>query len=547
MVNKVDLLFPEKKDSKPLSLEGTLIKEFLKEDEQNRLAKMALNKVLSDQTIVPKATFSGQNFAADLHVPLLVKEFLGTNYASPFVYKTLISAPIDVETILFRQEILKELEQEKAAQSLEDIYLRLTKIAKSYEEVISSGQGRGDMTGSYYYPNRGEEAQTFAAKITLLHNYLQALETIEETNFNSGLSRLKDYAQKVKEDRKFQEMSKYVRSFTDHLTLSANIEITFNHLGSMTRKKVMPVSIDRSHQILSSKISLLKLTPFYTKLLFDKVDDFIEDYFDEMLTLASYLGELEFYRGANSFVKKLEMFDVPCTYPQFEEGKVKIRNLHNPLLVLQEAKAQGFRSVANDVLFEPEKRLYVLTGPNDGGKSVYLRAIGLGILLAQNGYPIPAEKATLTTFDDIYTHFIPKDDIKNRRGRYRQELQQLRYIFEKATPKSLVLLDEPCGGTDPGQGSKQSLTTLRKLYRLGSSGVFATHMHNVAEEVQSGDYPFAHNLQVGVEIQQGKPLLNYKVSEGRSGQSYGDLIAKDIGVDDDSLDQLLEKRFPKKD
>ena len=544
-VDKVDLLFPHKEDSRRFSLDDAVTKEFLKSDDPNHLAKMALHRIISEKTTVPTTAFNGQHFASDLHVPMLVKEFFGTDYAGPFVFGMFTTAPADVETIQFRQDIMKELGQEKPREQMDAVYHTLTKIVTAYQNVISAGRGQGSMSSAYYYPSRGGEGQAFAAKITLLHNYLRAVDTLGETSFSSGLSRLSDYVRKVRENRQFGDLAKHVRSFTDHLTVSANVEITFNEMGSMTRKDVRAVSVDKSQQTLSSKFKLRKLTPFYTTMLFNMIDDFVEEHFKDILTLASYLGELEFYRGASEFTARLDKHGVPHTFPNFDDGRINIRDLHNPLLILQEANEQGFKSVANDVHFDPEKRIYVLTGPNDGGKSVYLRAVGLAVLLAQNGYPIPAEEATLTVFNDVYTHFIPKDDIRQRRGRYRQELQQLRYIFENATPNSLVLLDEPCGGTDPGQGSKQSLTALRKLYRLGSPGLFATHMHNVSEEVQNGEYPFAHNLQVSVEIQQGKPVLTYRVSLGRAGQSYGDLIAKDVGVDDESLDKLLDQRFPR--
>ncbi|MBU1976207.1 MAG: hypothetical protein KKG59_07430, partial [Nanoarchaeota archaeon] len=292
--------------------------------------------------------------------------------------------------------------------------------------------------------------------------------------------------------------------------------------------------------------SLGKLTPFYTKMLFDMVDDYMERNLQDILTVASLIGELEFYLGAHHFTERLDKFGIPHSFPKYEGNVVDVTGLHNPLLILQEEGGNGFKSVPNDVYFDAEKRLYVVTGPNDGGKSVYLRAVGLLVLLGQNGYQIPAPEGTLAPMDEVFTHFIPKDDITRRRGRYRQELQQLRYIFENATSDSLVLLDEPCGGTDPGQGSKQSLTALKQLYRFGPRAVFATHMHNVSEEIEGAEYPYAHNLQVGVEIPDGSPVLTYKVSPGRAGHSFGDLVAKDVGVDEVSLHKLLEERFPAK-
>jgi len=233
---------------------------------------------------------------------------------------------------------------------------------------------------------------------------------------------------------------------------------------------------------------------------------------------------------------------MPSILPDYEKrNHLKIKEMHNPLLLFQELTDE-FSSTPNDVYFDDEKRLYVITGPNDGGKSVYLRAVGLAILLGQSGYPIPALEAYMDIFDGIYTHMIPKDDVKKKRGRYRQELLQLRYIFENATPDSFLLFDEPCGGTDAGQGITQSLTTVRKSHMLTAKTLFATHMHEIPEDIEN--YPYAHNLQVEIKQEGGKPRLTHKVLPGKAGQSFGELVAKDVGVDEESLDRLLLDRFP---
>jgi len=318
--------------------------------------------------------------------------------------------------------------------------------------------------------------------------------------------------------------------------------MSFSLLGGITEKKLMPVSAATIDPHLRQKFSLRKYSPFLTSAIMDMVDTFIEENTPDILTLASTVGELEFYLGTSTFSELLNKRGMPSILPDYEKrNHLKIKEMHNPLLLFQELTDE-FSSTPNDVYFDDEKRLYVITGPNDGGKSVYLRAVGLAILLGQSGYPIPALEAYMDIFDGIYTHMIPKDDVKKKRGRYRQELLQLRYIFENATPDSFLLFDEPCGGTDAGQGITQSLTTVRKSHMLTAKTLFATHMHEIPEDIEN--YPYAHNLQVEIKQEGGKPRLTHKVLPGKAGQSFGELVAKDVGVDEESLDRLLLDRFP---
>ena len=217
-----------------------------------------------------------------------------------------------------------------------------------------------------------------------------------------------------------------------------------------------------------------------------------------------------------------------------------VRNARNPLLI--EAKSDGRKIIPNDIVNNTDENMYIITGPNNGGKTTYVKTIGLIQLLSQKGLFVPAESADVSFLDGIYTHFISPDDITKGEGRYRNELRRIKEIFEKATPYSLVILDEPCGGTSYEEGQRQSLALLDGFHRLGSTTYFTTHMHLLTKEIDSGRYPAARNLSVECMYDGKEITYTYKVLTGAFGKSFGEEIARELGLMPDDIKETVFRR-----
>jgi DNA mismatch repair protein MutS len=187
----------------------------------------------------------------------------------------------------------------------------------------------------------------------------------------------------------------------------------------------------------------------------------------------------------------------------------------------------------------------IITGPNNGGKSTYVKTVGLIQWMAQQGLFVPAKSARVSQVDGIYTHFVSPDDITEGEGRYLNELRRMRYIFENATPHSLVILDEPCGGTSYEEGKAQSRVILEGLANLGPTTYFTTHMHELARDLPSTPgFERARNLQAACKYNEdgSKLVYTYKIKPGVSGKSYGMELAKETGLDRESLKKLVDTR-----
>ena len=270
-------------------------------------------------------------------------------------------------------------------------------------------------------------------------------------------------------------------------------------------------------------------------------------YAEQIREVIFLLEPLGFYAGFAEYFLTLKKqgFDIcrPKLLPA-EQRRLTARNARNPLLAAEQHDGQ--RVVPNEIGHSAERNMFAITGPNNGGKTTYVRTVGLVQLMAQKGLFVTAESAEVSFVDGIYTHFVTPDDITKGEGRYRNELLRVKEILESATPYSLVILDEPCGGTSYEEGCRQSLVVLDGLHRLGSATYFTTHMHPVAEAVDSGRYPAAGNLSVECRYVGKRIKYTYKVKAGASARSYGEEIARDVGLMPEKIEELVSKRAEKR-
>ena len=141
--------------------------------------------------------------------------------------------------------------------------------------------------------------------------------------------------------------------------------------------------------------------------------------------------------------------------------------------------------VSNDVAFDENGRIHILTGPNRGGKTTYIQAIGLLHVLAQSGMYVPAESASLSPVDGIYLHFPAEEKPNMESGRLGEEAGRLREIFRRATRHSLLLLNESLASTSATESYFLARDVVCCLRMLGARALFVTHLHELAADCES--------------------------------------------------------------
>ncbi|GAB1350977.1 DNA mismatch repair protein MutS [Ignavibacteriales bacterium] len=213
-----------------------------------------------------------------------------------------------------------------------------------------------------------------------------------------------------------------------------------------------------------------------------------------------------------------------------ESKKIEIYESRHP--VVERILPPGEKFTANDYLLDCEKdQIVVLTGPNMAGKSVYLRQLGLMVLLAQTGSFVPAKQAEIGVVDRIFTRVGASDNITAGESTFLVEMQEAANILNNATDRSLVLLDEIGRGTSTFDGLSIAWSMTEYLHenpRCAAKTLFATHYHELNE--MADIFPRIKNYRVQVREYDDKVIFLHKVSPGSADHSYGIQVAMMAGL-----------------
>jgi DNA mismatch repair protein MutS len=200
--------------------------------------------------------------------------------------------------------------------------------------------------------------------------------------------------------------------------------------------------------------------------------------------------------------------------------------------VVERILPPGEKFTPNNCHLDNEKdQIILLTGPNMAGKSVYLRQIGLIVLLAQIGSFVPAKEARISIVDRIFTRVGASDNITAGESTFLVEMQEAANILNNATNKSLILLDEIGRGTSTFDGISiaWALTEyLHENHNVTAKTLFATHYHELNEMAEI--FPRIKNYKVEVREYDDKVIFLHKVSPGKADHSYGIQVAQMAGL-----------------
>lgn len=265
------------------------------------------------------------------------------------------------------------------------------------------------------------------------------------------------------------------------------------------------------------------------------VGEYVLDNTDFLLRI---LPEIEFVTRATELTRRLRARGYAVTLPEIlpaSEKGFRAVGLYNPSVALQIEE----EVVSNDFAFDEKGMLYVLTGPNRGGKSVTTCALGLAQAMAQLGMGVPAKEAAISPADAIYTHFPTGADDTIDKGRLGEECARLREILDEVTDESLILLDESLSSTGAYEASFIASELLCGFSLIGARGIFSTHLHELAASVDEinrrteGEGGIRlDNLVAGMQEGKRSFLIERKKPDGKS---YAADIAAKYGLSYDVI------------
>lgn len=257
------------------------------------------------------------------------------------------------------------------------------------------------------------------------------------------------------------------------------------------------------------------------------------------------LPELQFLCAAADMIQGLKNCGLPLCWAEIrptEEKCFSVKGLYNPAMALKlhdsnSPVSVSQRMVYNDIDFDDKGRIYILTGPNSGGKSVFTCGVGITQVMFQLGLPVPAKSAIISPVHGIFTHFAQDIKGSTEDGRLGSECQRMKEIFQKLTPYALVLLDETFSGTSSYEGAYLAADTIGALAALGTHAIYCTHMHELTIHIPKINENLRTRSCVDTLVA-GAGLGDIRFSITRrspDGKSYASRIAEKYGLSYDSL------------
>lgn len=405
--------------------------------------------------------------------------------------------------------------------------------------------------------SRLKEAEQLAK--FLEKNLLQELPgNLDERQFlSSGISRELDEALLLQKNAQL-----FLHEFEENLKKELNIQtikIKYNKIYgyfvevSKGASSKMPSTFQRRQTLVNGeRYTCPELQKLEEKILnarsdviqlnqehFDKIVNLCKDTAQEIIEVSAWLAELDLSQSlAKAARSRNYQFPVLSS-----SNAINIQGGRHPIV---EACFPEEDFIENDLLMnEDERAIGLITGPNMGGKSTFIRQAGLIQILFQIGSAAPVNRASLPMIDRIFTRIGAFDRLAKGQSTFYVEMQECAVIFEYQTKNSLILLDEVGRGTSSQDGHSiaQAMLEFLDSTKATPKVLFATHFAELASLARKGSSIFC--LSVQVKEQNGKVYFLHKITDGVCDQSYGVHVAKMAGIPKeitDRAEQLLNAR-----
>ena len=359
------------------------------------------------------------------------------------------------------------------------------------------------------------------------------------SGYHAGLDELRDVSRNSRQYIAQIELRERTRAGIQSLKVRFNNVFGYYIEISKANLHLAPSDFER-------KQTLVNAERFTTPELKD-LESKVLDAEDKMLTLEREIfQELRLFAAEHAArirqaAAAIAELDVTCALAQVaaenryarpsftDSGETRIVAGRHPVIE-KLAEKEALRFIPNDLYFHSESQfIAVITGPNMGGKSTYLRQAAAIVILAQMGSFVPADSALLTLVDRVFTRIGAADNLARGRSTFMVEMTEAAVIINTATSRSLVVLDEIGRGTATYDGLALAWAVVEHIHqRIRARTLFATHYHELTE--LADQLPGVANLHVSVKEAGDQIIFLRKVEPGRADRSYGIEVARLAGL-----------------
>ncbi len=407
----------------------------------------------------------------------------------PFFYAPLT----DSDGVVYRQEVARDLENEQLLGSIRTFADRM-KAVRRYLALAD------DLTHRYH--KEGWFVEAAAVYCGAVHMLAEALK--DATPASRGLQAVAEYLTAYTGSQRFTALDAATTQLqADLATVAYCVLINGRHVevskyasqtdysaevGALFEKFSQGVGkdyADHTHQgagMSHVEARILELVAKLYPAVFASLDAFCEQYthfVDE--TVRTFDREVQFYVAYLDYIADLKRAGLPFCYPHIVTTSKDIYSRDGfDLALAHQLVVQGKPLVRNDFYLEDQERVFVVSGPNQGGKTTFARSFGQLHYLASLGCPVPGTFAQLYLFDRIFTHFEKEEDIRNLRGKLEDDLVRIHDILGQATAKSIIIMNELFTSTTHQDALVLGRKIMRRIANLDALGVYVTFIEELA-------------------------------------------------------------------
>lgn len=497
---------------------------------------------LMDGSTLPPSDWRPESYVEDLGLGKLVSrcmEVAKEGWKAPinrsFVIRVLASPPSDGAVRDFRMEVLSELSGRDALREpFEKLYRLLCELRVCF--ALYEGHSRYEET---------------RRRVEILTRMREILELAAGTfsDADSGLRRIHDFANEARSSEGYERLLELLTYENDlarvvvRLQLGVDGRVRKFQLVELRESEQNRFHIPPFRRLMSRVGMRLRGYRFSSDELVERWLDHVFEGVKHLLPpLFQLLGHMEVYLCALAFRDHCAAKNLSVCFPELvgpddhDEGGRRVRGLFNPLLL-----AEDITPVPCDLEGPRFDQIHILTGPNSGGKTRLLQALGITQLLAQGGIFVPAREARLRISSGLFVSLVgvsePRPEVGE--GRLGTELIRIRRMFETSRPSALVILDEFCSGTNPSEGEEIFYLVLTLLGELRPEVFISTHFLEFTRRLSQEENPLdLAFLQVELDAAQ-RPT--YGVGTGVAQTSLAAQTAARLGVTREELMELIRR------
>jgi len=456
--------------------------------------------------------------------------------------------PNDVDTIMYRQEIMQDIERNGLIQSIQSFAqrIRATRNHLAQAEKLSYyryQQERWFLDAVHLYCSgvRGllhdlTGADLKSRGLTAFRDFLQSY--VESERFTSLLAETDELLlalSEVKYCLLIKGLRVDVRRYDGEADYSVEIENTFAKFRQGAAEDYRSNFSDSLENNHIQEMVLKRLARMYPKT-FSALDRYYSKHATFLNeTIVTFDREVQFYIAYLSYIATFKRAGLKFCYPQVCAESKEIYSYEGfDLALANKLVPAGSRIVCNDFYLKNAERIFVVTGPNQGGKTTFARTFGQLHYLASIGCPVPGREARLFLFDRLFTHFEKEEEITDLRGHLEDDLIRMRSILQQATPNSIIILNETFSSTTLKDATSLGKKIMEKIIDLDALCVFVTFIDELA---------FLHPSVVSVvaAVLPEDPTVRTFVIERKAadGRAYAISIARKYGLSYERLKERL--------